>query len=92
MMAGFLKRIGGKYPGYQAVAHGTCGECRLPWCPCHQGMRSQFWADRRYGGPEITKMLAENWIFRLRARLRAAQAERTPPQQRFEWVSVEAES
>lgn len=41
--------------------HSTCGRCVNSRCPCNNGFElSRYFADKRWGGPEITRMLAEN--------------------------------
>ena len=47
--------------GTQFKIHSTCGKCVNTRCPCQHGFPlSKFFADQKWGGPEITRMLAEN--------------------------------
>lgn len=69
----FLVRLPG---AWQARAHGSCGHCLHVYCPCNaDGMVSASWADRKFGGERVAKMLAENWCFRFRARALARRDE-----------------
>lgn len=76
-MIGYLTRNRGRTPNWQVRIHSTAKECDAPICVCHAYPVTKSFSDSRWGGEQVARMHAENYLYRVRAAyLRVARMER----------------